>query len=127
MNRAYASIGRLAFAMTAIMLSVGCASNASKPLYGWESYQPQVYEHLKSAGDADPAQQLATLEDAKQKMTQRGQALPPGYRAHMGMLYAKAGKAEQSAEAIAAEKAHFPESTTFMDFLLRSLTAKADK
>lgn len=127
MSSRFTTMGRFAFSIAAIALTAGCASNTVQPLYGWEGYQPLVYEHLKSTGNVAPEKQLATLEEAQQKMAQRGHALPPGYRAHMGMLYAKAGQADQSAEAIAAEKAHFPESATFMDFLLRTLTAKADK
>jgi hypothetical protein len=127
MNAAIIHQGRLAACIAAALLMAGCASNTVQPLYGWEGYQPQVYEHLKSGGNANPEQQVAKLEEAQQKMAQRGQALPPGYRAHMGMLYAKAGQPDKSADAISAEKTHFPESASFMDFLLRTLTAKAEK
>ncbi|WP_288013592.1 DUF4810 domain-containing protein, partial [Diaphorobacter sp.] len=78
-----------------------------------------------SSGNADAEQQVAKLEEAQQKIEQRGQALPPGYRAHMGMLYAKAGQDEKSVAALTAEKTTFPESASFMDFLLRTLTGKA--
>jgi len=126
MSRALLALGRLSACAAAALLTVGCASNAAKPLYGWEAYQPQVYAYLQSGGNADAQEQLARLEQAQQNMAQRGQALPPGYRAHMGMLYAKAGQADKGAAAFTAEKAHFPESTSFMDFLLRTLTPKAE-
>ena len=119
--------GHLAACIATALLTVGCASKTTQPLYGWEGYHPQVYEHLKSGGNVDAQQQVAKLEEAQQKIAQRGQALPPGYRAHMGMLYAKAGQTDKSAEAISAEKTHFPESASFMDFLLRTLTVKAEK
>lgn len=127
MNSTIKTTSRLATVTAAALLMAGCASNAIKPLYGWEGYQPQVYEHLKSGGNVDPGQQVTKLEQAQQNMASRGQALPPGYRAHMGMLYAKAGQTDKSAEAITAEKTYFPESASFMDFLLRNLTVKAEK
>ncbi len=127
MSGALLSTGRLAACAATVLLTVGCASNGPKPLYGWEGYQPQVYAYLKSGGNADAVEQLAQLEQAEQNMAQRGQALPPGYRAHMGMLYAKAGDAGKSAAAITAEKTHFPESSSFMDFLLRTLKPKAEQ
>ena len=81
---------RLALPIAAALVMTGCATTSHQPLYGWDAYQPQVYEYLKSSGNADAEQQVAKLEEAQQKIEQRGQALPPGYRAHMGMLYAKA-------------------------------------
>ncbi|MBV2216040.1 MAG: DUF4810 domain-containing protein [Diaphorobacter sp.] len=118
---------RLALSIAAALVMAGCATTSHQPLYGWDGYQPQVYEYLKSSGNADAEQQVAKLEEAQQKIEQRGQALPPGYRAHMGMLYAKAGQDEKSVAALTAEKTTFPESASFMDFLLRTLTGKAPK
>lgn len=104
-------------------LASGCAAPA-KPLYGWDGYQPQVYAYLKDNGEATPEAQIAELEAAEQKVRARGQALPPGYQAHMAMLYAKAGKADKTAERLAAEKAQFPESSGFVDFLSRNFAGK---
>jgi hypothetical protein len=119
-------LARLAASCAAALLMVGCASPTThRPLYGWEGYQPEVYEHLKTHGNTDAGQQVAKLEVAQKSMAQRGEALPPGFRAHMGMLYAKTGQTDKSAAAIAAEKAHFPEASVFMDFLLRSVQEKA--
>ncbi len=106
-------------AAVAAVLATGCAS-APKPLYGWENYQPQVYTYLKSHGEASPEPQIAALEEAEQKVRARGEVLPPGYQAHLALLYAKAGQSTKSAERLAAEKAQFPESAPFMDFLSRT-------
>ena len=124
MNRILAITARWVAGVCALALMVGCAG--TQPMYGgWNDYQPQVYAYLKSQGELDPAEQIAKLETARQKMELEGKALPPGYRAHLGMLYAKAGQPDQSAENMAAEKASFPESTSFMDFLLRTFKGKA--
>ena len=62
MNSTITHKGRLAACIAAALLTVGCASKTAQPLYGWDGYQPQVYEHLKSGGNADAEQQVAKLE-----------------------------------------------------------------
>ncbi|CAB3868987.1 hypothetical protein LMG26684_02974 [Achromobacter mucicolens] len=46
--------------------------------------------------------------------------LPPGFRAHLGMLYLKMGDGDKGVEQMQGEKAAFPEAAPFMDFLLRN-------
>ncbi len=101
----------------------GCVA-PPKPLYGWDGYQPQVYAYLKDDGNASPEAQIAALEAAEQKLRARGQALPPGYQAHLAMLYAKVGQTDKTAERLVAEKERFPESSGFMDFLISKVAGK---
>ncbi|MBV6323909.1 DUF4810 domain-containing protein [Duganella violaceipulchra] len=95
----------------------GCAS-APKTLYGWEGYQPQVYQHLKGES---PDQQIAVLEKDLQTMSAKGKSAPPGFHAHLGMLYSIAGKPDQVVAQFEDEKKLFPESATYMDFLLAKM------
>lgn len=94
----------------------GCATR-QEPLYHWGGYQGQVYGHL--TGDKGPEEQIETLEAEAEKARAQGKALPPGYRAHLAMLYGQTGRSEQMRSGLEAEKAQFPESATFMDFLLQ--------
>lgn len=123
MKKNNTSLRLLAFAIAAIALT-GCASTAIKPLYGWDGYQPQVYDALKSQDTSSPESQIAKLEEAEQKIRSSGAALPPGYQAHLAMLYSKAGQPDKTVQRLTAEKEQFPESTPFMDFLLRRFTEK---
>ncbi|AXK39887.1 DUF4810 domain-containing protein [Crenobacter cavernae] len=95
----------------------GCA-NRPKPLYHWGNYQPQVYEYFKGDGKGHE-EQIATLEENLQKVRANGESLPPGYHAHLGLLYIKAGKEDQVKQQFETEKTLFPESSSYMDFLLR--------
>lgn len=104
------------------VLTTGCATQ-SKPLYSWEAYQPQVYTYLKDE-DPDYGAQIAKLEEVVQKTRAAGTELPPGYHAHLGMLYAKIGKDDQVRQQFETEKTRFPESGSFMDFLMRSFSKK---
>jgi len=111
-----------AAAMAVAVLAAGCAQPV-KPMYHWEGYQRQVYEHLKSDGST-PSEQLAVLQAQADKARATGASLPPGFRAHLGLLYLKLGRPDEAREALQAEKVAFPESTQYMDYLLKGLTEK---
>lgn len=99
----------------------GCAPQ-SKSLYQWEGYQRQLYEYFKGT-DSDAQQQLRVLQAQAQKAQGAGAALPPGFRAHVGLLYLNLGRADEAQQQFESEKANFPESTPYMDFLLRRMSA----
>jgi len=94
----------------------GCAT-PYQPLYYWGSYQTQVYGHFK--GEKGPEEQIQALEETRQKARAEGKQLPPGFQAHLAMLYGQTGRSDRLVENLEAEKAQFPESSTFMDFLLK--------
>ena len=98
-------------------LALGGCAKPPPPLYGWGSYQAQVYAHFK-AQDTGPERQVSALEADLQKIRAKGQTPPPGYHAHLGMLYASLGKDDQAVQQLQTEKSLFPESTVYMDSLL---------
>ena len=98
---------------------VGCAQQP-KPLYHWEAYQRQVYEHLKG-GSSGPEEQIRVLLAQAEKARSLGSALPPGFRAHLGMLYVQTGRIDGGRQHFEAEKSAFPESTDYMNFLLAKM------
>ncbi len=107
----------LSLAATGILLT-GCAANhATPPLYQWDGYQPQVYEYFKA--QTAPQEQIDALEKSLQQIRAKGNRPPPGFHAHLGMLYASVGKDQQAVQEFEAEKQSFPESSTYMDFLLK--------
>jgi len=109
------------FARTLVVCGVagllGACAQAPKHMYNWEAYQPSVYAYLK---DEDAAAQIEALERNVEVARAKNEALPPGFHAHLGMLYLHAGQADKAVEQIQAEKLAFPEGTGFMDFLLRN-------
>lgn len=108
--------GACTLAALSMTLLAGCATR-QQPLYYWGSYQTQVYGHFK--GDKGPEEQIQALEADREKALAQGKMLPPGFQAHLAMLYGQTGRSDRLAENLEAEKAHFPESSTFMDFLLK--------
>jgi hypothetical protein len=102
------------------VLLAGC--NSPKTLYQWESYQPQVYGYLK--GDAKEEQATA-LERDLEKIKAKNGAVPPGYHAQLGLLYSSLGKDDQMIQQFRTEKALFPESAAYMDFLMSNASKGA--
>ena len=106
--------------LLASALLAGC--NSHKTLYQWESYQPQVYSYLK--GDAKE-EQITALERDLEKIKAKNGAVPPGYHAQLGLLYSSLGKDDQMIQQFRTEKALFPESTAYMDFLMKNASKGA--
>jgi hypothetical protein len=106
----------LALTLAAGTLLAGCAG--PKTLYQWEGYEPQVYEYFK--GEEPKEAQAEALERDLQKIRSTGKAVPPGYHAHLGLLYLSMGKDDQMVQQFRTEKTLFPESGTYMDFLLKN-------
>lgn len=97
----------------------GCAG--PKQLYSWNGYQPQVYAHLKSDGKSSPEEQILNLEKGLQEANAKGAKVPPGYHAHLGLLYLNTGRTDQAVAAWNQEKALFPESAKYIDFLINNM------
>ncbi|CAB3658099.1 hypothetical protein AKG08_04975 [Achromobacter piechaudii] len=108
----------LAVAATVGLLSA-CVQQP-KPMYSWQAYQPSVYAYLKEDG-SDSAVQAQALEKNIETARAANVELPPGFRAHLGMLYLKMGDGDKGVEQLQGEKVAFPESAPFMDFLMRNV------
>ena len=98
-------------------LLAGCAAGP-KSLYQWEGYQPQVYEYFK--GESKEAQ-VAELDRGLEKIKSANGAVPPGYHAQLGLLYSNLGKDDQMVQEFQTEKALFPESGAYIDFLMKNV------
>jgi hypothetical protein len=97
----------------------GCAG--PKQLYSWNGYQAQVYAHLKNDGKSSAEEQIIELEKGIQQAAAKGAQVPPGYHAHLGLLYLNTGRTDQALAAWQQEKAQFPESAKYIDFLIGNM------
>ena len=110
--------GRLA-AAAALLVLVGCATRPA-PLYSWERFPRQQYEILLREG-AGSLDQIAAMNSHAEKAKANNASLPPGFRAHLGLLHLSAGNADAARDFWMAEKVAFPESAPYMDSLLKKL------
>ncbi|MCX2561811.1 DUF4810 domain-containing protein [Acetobacter farinalis] len=120
------SFSKTALAGLGLLGCLAACSGADKtpPLYSWQDYPTQQYLYLK--GQTDPQAQITVLEKDVQKAQSKGLALPPGFHAHLGMLYATTGRTDLAQQEFSQEKTLFPESATYMDFLLKNLGKKSE-
>lgn len=108
----------------AAVTQLAACAQAPKPLYHWGSYQDQVYAHFK-ATDGDPVAQIGAMEKQIEEARASDMTLPPGFHAHLGMLYAQVGRADAVQPQFETEKSLFPESAVFMDVLMKQPKEKA--
>lgn len=106
---------------SAVMLAAGVLAGcqtAPASLYQWGAYQPQVYQHFKGES---PNEQIVAMEKDLQRMSKSGTHAPPGFHAHLGMLYSMVGRSDLVALEFEEEKRLFPESATYMNRLLETM------
>jgi hypothetical protein len=106
----------------AVLALAACAQKGPSSLYLWDTFPQNQYESLKRAG-ASPVEQITAMEAQAEKARAAGAALPPGFRAHLGMLKLSVGDAGRARELWLAEELAFPESTPYMNQLLKRLDA----
>lgn len=103
-------------AVAAVTAAVGAA--CTKTLYRWGSYDDSVAAMYANDGSYDPAADLARLQQEVEETQQRGAVVPPGVRAHIGVLLCESGNRERGITFLEGEKVAFPESAAFVDQLI---------
>ena len=100
-----------------VLVLAGCASPRPS-LYYWGSYEGQLYALYSDAGQSLITEQIIAMEADYQRASAANKPVPPGFHAHLGLLYFQSGKANQALQSFETEKALYPESATFMDRLI---------
>ena len=117
MNRKPTAIALTLLVSAMTIVSTGCATR-SQPLYHWGTYPAEQYGYLK--GDKGPEESIQALEKTREIAKSKGTQLPPGLQAHLGLLYGLTGKSDQFEQCLEAERQQFPESSTYVEFLLKN-------
>jgi hypothetical protein len=112
------------FLLVLILFGLGACSSQPKSLYHWGDYDDQVYAYLQKTSSVE--QQIAALEKTLHT-TANPAHIPPGFYAHLGLLYGEVGRYADMQRALETEKNLFPESAPFMDFLLKKFVQKKDQ
>lgn len=99
--------------LASAILLTGCASN--KSLYSWGPYESEVYSYLRGES---PEEQVVKLEKHLTDMQSKNGVAPPGFYAHLGLLYSKTGRQAEVASMFEKEKALYPESAVFINNIM---------
>lgn len=104
-------------AIGTVLLLAGCAGG-SKPLYYHGNFHSNVYENLKNE-DTSVSKQIEKMEKYFSEAERKQLSAVPGAHAHLGMLLVHARQQNAAFREFETEKKLFPESTAFMDFLMK--------
>ena len=115
---------RSTLALGVLVLAAGCVQ-APKPIYLWGDFPRQQYETLQRSG-ASSADQISAMQEQTERARGTDALLPPGFRAHLGMLHLSSGNPGEARTLWEAEKVAFPESAPYMNQLLKRLSAPDD-
>lgn len=108
--------GPLGLACLSALLLAGCATRPQS-LYYWGNFPDQQYAYFK--GDKGPEDGIQALEKIREEAKARGQRVPPGFQAHLGLLYGQTGRTDLFEQNLQAEQLQFPESSAYVNFLLK--------
>jgi hypothetical protein len=111
------SKSRFSAIILALVITV-CFSGCASQIYYWGNYEGQVYAYLKGES---PANQISILERDRKTIESGGMKAPPGFYAHLGLLYTESGNNAEAVICFETEKTLFPEAAAYMDFLLTNL------
>ncbi len=100
------------------LLLAGCQSSA---LYEWGPYEDSVHALCTDFVESDPVEELAGLDLHVSRLAEEDRVPPPGVHAQLGYLEYLAGNADAAVRHFEAEKTLYPESTVFIDGLLRRM------
>ncbi len=112
----------LLIAIVVAVMHVGCAQNSVKPLYNYANYNKSYYESKKNTGEESALKLQTTIEQAiKNKDSGSSGRVPPGMYANLGYIHLKNGKASEAIDNFKKEKTIYPESTHFMDRMIKKV------
>jgi hypothetical protein len=86
-------------------------------MYYYGAYSKAVYSYFK-ADEIPVSQQISILQEVIAQASGKGKPVAPGVHAHLGMLYFESGNHDLGINHFEQEKALFPESTAYIDFLI---------
>ena len=101
-----------------IVVFSGCTQSE---LYYYGSTEKELYQLKKEPNEYRLKNYKEALEEVIEYADYEGQLIPPGTYANLGYLYLQEGKKEEAIKMFETEKKLFPESTKFIDFVLKKM------
>lgn len=112
---------KMSFIVLAASILAACANNTPKTQYEWGNYGVSLYSYFK---DGNIAENIELVEKDISDNDQKQKKIAPGIHAHLGLLYAKNGEVGKAYNEFELEKKLYPDSSHFMDYLLKNQGAR---
>ena len=96
-----------------VSLLAGCSDSS---LYYGGDYDDQIHAYYENK---PPSELIEGMEKIRGRSQDQDKPLPPTFYAHLGLLYQKTGQTQKFKDLVREEKANYPESAAFADFLLK--------
>lgn len=110
---------KTALVATSAILFSACTPKQDNSLYYWGNYSDSVYQYYNKPNElAEQEQALLVLID---KAKNSGKNVAPGVYGHLGLVSMKLGKHAEANAAFTQEKALYPESAQFIQYLQSKL------
>lgn len=113
--------GLLGLALAAGLLTACAEPGPRPPAYGWANYEDLIYDMYAEPGEATPEAQIDQLSAGVEQAESAGRQAGPGVYAHLGYMQYLTGNIDAARGAFERERSLYPESTAFMDGLLKQL------
>ena len=110
---------RITLSLFLSLLMIGCQTTDS---YYWGSYENNLYLSFKQDGSITPEDEILKIKNDIEFATSRNLKVPPGLYLHLGYLYYQVGDLQASNESFLLEKVYFPESSYFVDRLIKQIS-----
>lgn len=114
------SITRLIAVLAVSLMMTACAV---QPKYNWGNYDRSLYSYYKDSTKS--AEHMAELQKIVAAAEASNQKVAPGIHAEYGYLLLQKGGTNEAVTQFEREKEKWPESTHFMNIMIKSATAKS--
>lgn len=104
---------------------ISACKTTSPPVFYYGEYQTAVYQYFKG-DELNVGEQIAILQNVIQQAQDNGLPVAPGVHAHLGLLYFDSSNPNLGFAHFEQEKLNFPESSTFIDFLIANINQGDD-
>ena len=102
-----------------VLLLSGCTSN--KGLYDWKNYSETLYNYKKEPNNEKRTIHIKEINSIISEAEKKHKAVPPGLYAELAFYLLADGNKEGAIKNLELEKSHYPESTAFVNNLMRTL------
>ncbi len=109
------------YASTLMLIVLTVSGCAGKTIYQWGDYETLLYKRFVKPGSVPISQEIEQLSDQLAETIAKNQLVPPGVCAHLGYLHLSNGDVDMALIYFQNEKKRFPESSHFIDGLIKRL------